>query len=153
MYIELNSFHYVQRLDWGEKLHLLDLLMKYEKRGLYWLKNSENWATQVQDMPFWTNTYLTRSYTLINQFKACQMCCQANPIYSMSSWAKLHLHGFDIVLLIHPEKNQSPIIHMWPSRPFLFQSQLPHCGLLYFIYFVTYWIYFIDSVLMLHWII
>jgi len=44
---ELISFYYIQKLNWGENMHLLDLLMKYEKLGEYWLKNTENWAKQV----------------------------------------------------------------------------------------------------------
>jgi len=98
----------------------LDLLIKYEKWEDYWLENNENWAMEVQVMPFWTNMYLSRPYTLINQFKACQICFQANPMYSMLSWTKLHLNGLNIAFLTHLKKDQSPIFHMWPSRPFIF---------------------------------
>ena len=55
---ELISFYCVQRLIWSEKLPLLDLLMKYDKSREYWLKNSENWAMQVQVMPSRMHMYL-----------------------------------------------------------------------------------------------
>jgi len=68
-FIELNSFHCVQGLNWGGKLHSLDLLMKYEKWGECWLKNNETWVTQVQVMPFWTNMYLSWPQTCITHYK------------------------------------------------------------------------------------
>jgi len=70
--------------------------------------------------------------TLITHFKVCQICYQTNPTYSMSSWTKLHLNGLEIELIIHFKRGQRPTFHMWPSRPFLFQPLLSHCGLLYF---------------------
>jgi len=108
--------------------------MKYQKLGACGLKSSENWATQMQVMPFRTNMCLSQPYSfIINPFEACHNCCQANPVCSMSSWTKLHLNGLEIVLLIPLKKSQSPIFHMWPwSKPFLFQSQSPHYCLLHF---------------------
>jgi len=59
-------FYCVQWLFWGEKLHLLNLLMEYDK----WEdETSDNWAMQVQVMPFWTDMYLSRLYTFITHFK------------------------------------------------------------------------------------
>ena len=39
---QLDNFYCIQWLIWNEKLHLLDLLVKYENWGEYCLKNSEN---------------------------------------------------------------------------------------------------------------
>jgi len=136
----------------GGKHHLLDLLMKYEKQKELWLRKSENWAKQVQVMPFWTNMYLFRPYTLINHFKVCQMCCQANPVYPISSWTKLNLNGLEIILLIHLKKDQRPIFHMWPSRSFLFNINYLIVVYLTSIHFTTYLIRFIDLVLKLYWV-
>jgi len=57
---------------------------------------------------------------------------KANVVCLMSSWTKLHLNGLEILLLVPLRKDKSLIFYMWPSRPFLFQSQIPHCGLPYF---------------------
>jgi len=80
-----------------KRLHLLGLLVKYGKWGEDCLKNSKNWATQMQVMPFWTNIYLSQPYTLIKQFKARQRCYQVKPVCSMSSWTKLYLNILKII--------------------------------------------------------
>jgi len=58
MFSELNNLYCVQYVNLGGKLHLLDLLMKYEKWAEYWLKNSEHWVMQVQVMLF-LNQYVS----------------------------------------------------------------------------------------------
>ena len=121
---ELNSLYCDQRLLWREKLQLPILLMMYEKWGQYWVKNSENWATHVQLMPFSTNMYLSWPQSYITHFQVCQICYKGNPIYLMSSWTKLHLNGIEIMLLIHSKRNQRPIFFIWPSRPPLFQFNI-----------------------------
>jgi len=81
---------------------------------------------------FRTNIYLSWPCTRISQFKACQICCQANLVYSLSFETKLHLDGLKTILLIHLKDDQRLIFHRWPSKLFLFHFQLSHCGLLYF---------------------
>jgi len=66
----------------------MTLSMKYEKWGEFWLKNNDNWATQVQVMPFWTNMYLSWPHICIAHFQLCQMYYKANPVYLMLSWNK-----------------------------------------------------------------
>ena len=118
---ELNRFYGVQWHIWSEKLHLLDLLMKCERWGECWLNHSETWAKQLLLMPFWTKLYFSWPHMVIIHSMVDQMCYQVNPVYSISSWTKLHLTGLETVFLVHLKKDQRHIFHMWPSRRFLFQ--------------------------------
>jgi len=118
---EMNRFHCVQWLVWGGRYTYWTWEWNMKSEESIDSKNSENWFTHVQVIPFWTNVYLSRPYTLNDQFKACLMHCRANWVYSMSSWTKLHLNGLETVLLIQLKKGQSPIYHVM-SKPSLFQS-------------------------------
>ena len=69
---------------------------------------------------------------LITHFKVYQMCCQANPMCSLSSKTQLLLSGLETILLKHLKEDQRSIFHLWPSEPFLFHFQLSYCGLIYF---------------------
>jgi len=57
-----------------QDLPLLGLVMQYEKWGVYWIKNSENWVTQVQVMSYWTLMCLPWPLTFIIHFKVYRMC-------------------------------------------------------------------------------
>ena len=71
---KLISMYFVQWLIWLMKLPLMDLLMKYLKCGVDRIKNSENWATQVQVMSSWTLMYLFWPLTFINYLKMYWIC-------------------------------------------------------------------------------
>jgi len=49
--------------------------------------------------------YLYRPHNLIIHLKVCQMCYEANPLYSLSSEIKLHLNGHETALLIPFKKD------------------------------------------------
>jgi len=70
------------RMEW--KTEITDPISDIWEVGRILTQNSESWATHVQVMSFWTHMCLFRPYTLINQFKAYQMSCQANSVYSIS---------------------------------------------------------------------
>ena len=151
-FIKLNSFHYVHWLNWSGKLHSLDSLMKYEKWKEYWFSHRENWAKRLLLMSFWTKIYFSWAHIVIIHSTAYQMCYQANPMYLISSWIKLHLNGPKTVLLIHLKKTKDLVFSWDPQDIFYFNINYLIVVYFTFIYFTTCLADFIDSFLKLYWI-
>jgi len=111
-----------------KKLPLFDLPMECEKWGGYQIKNRENWPPRYKLCHF--EPTVSQPYTLINQFKVCQMCCQANPMYSIVilNWVTSEWSWNCITTSSQREPKTCPS-HV-TIKSFLFQSQLSHYGLL-----------------------
>ena len=108
---KLNSFYCIQWFILNEKLHLLDLLKKYEKWGGYWINHSENWAKQSANYVIWTNTYLSWPRTFITHVKVYQM-------YLLN-----HSNVLTVILnQVVAQWALKPIlvIHLWKARQPLF---------------------------------
>jgi len=65
-FCELISIYWVQWLMLSVKMALLGSIMKCGKWGVYWIKNSENWSTQVQVTSHWTLICLPWPLTLLS---------------------------------------------------------------------------------------
>jgi len=59
-------------LNWGWKIIFTRFVNEIWE--VQWLKNSENWAKQVQVLPFWTNMCSPWPHTFIIHFNMYQMC-------------------------------------------------------------------------------
>jgi len=88
-------------------------------------------------MPFWTNICISWPHICITHFQVCQICYQANLVYSTFFWTTLYLNSLETILLIHLKKNQRLIFLMWPSNPFYFIVNYLIVVYFTFIYFLS----------------
>jgi len=66
-FCELVNTYWVQWLMWSVKVALLGLIMTYREWWVYWVKNNENSATQVQVIPSWMFMFASWPLTFINR--------------------------------------------------------------------------------------
>ena len=117
--VSYNSFYCVHWLFWDEKPHLLDLIMKYDKLGEHWLKNSENWATHMQVMPFLANTCLPWPLTLLSTPKYAK--CIIRKTQCIQCYLKLGSTQWFQTCMVNPSqrKPKTYLSHMTIKTSFI----------------------------------
>jgi len=102
---------------WSVKLPLLGLITKYKKWEVYWIKNSENWATRVQVVPSCMFMYLSWPLTAISHSKVYLISVSGQPSGFIDFLYQAMIQWLRTGLLNHLRKNQRSISFMWPSGP------------------------------------
>jgi len=112
--------------------------------GEYWLKNSENWATQMQVIPFWNNMHLSQPYTLSTHFKVCRTQCHL----------ELNCSSMGLKLYCYSISKRTKDLFSTCDHQSLFYFIFNYLIVIYFIFIslTTYPIYLIDTILKLYWI-
>jgi len=78
-FMSLLASNAIKWLLWSVKLSFLSLVLKYEKWEVYWIKNNENWAIQVQVIPSLTLMCLFRPLTSLYNFKVYLISISSQP--------------------------------------------------------------------------